>query len=138
MENHGTAAGKFFRNAVDKLAWALHLKGERIIRSEDQRQELIANRKAQEAAMEAYKNGKRYDDEIGWIQNIIASPSRIKDKVQMFRAFFRMGDREQREFDKLTDKEVAAAIANRRDDEIEQLTGNKFVSEIKIANGQSS
>ena len=113
-----TAAGKFFMKAVDKLKRALHLKGDRIISEEDQRQDLIAKSKEQEKAMEAYdenptkenlkklqelgvtpnqlkdfRNAKRLDEDISIRQMIISSPARIAEKIKLFRVFFRMGDR---------------------------------------------
>ncbi|MBR1646043.1 MAG: transglycosylase SLT domain-containing protein [Selenomonadaceae bacterium] len=113
-----TAAGKFFMKAVDKLSRALHLKADRIISEEDQRQEKIDRILKQEKAMEDFqqnptkenqkrltelgvtekqwkdfKKGKRYGDDLSIPQNVIGSPSDIADKVKLFRAFFRMGDK---------------------------------------------
>ena len=116
----------FFERAADKLAKALHLNGDKIITEEDRRK---ARLQAQEKAMadyikeptkenkyrmeksgvtkrqlEAYMNGEEYLTEIGLIQNYRSSPSRLAEKVAVFRAFFRMGDRAQDKLVKLRDQ----------------------------------
>ena len=115
MDTSTDSERSFFGKAWDKFAKALHLKGDKIVTVEEQKK---AQRQAQEKAMEAYlkeptkenrkqfeklkvtkgqleayKNGEEYDDEISLRQYTVASPSRIADKVAVFRAFYRMGER---------------------------------------------
>ena len=54
--------------------------------------------------LEAYMNGEEYLSGISLIQNYRSSPSRIADKVAVFRAFFRMGDRAMDKIVKLRDR----------------------------------
>ncbi len=115
----------WLKGLAKKLGKALHLNGDKIITEEDRRK---AHLQEQEKAMadylkepskdnkyrlnklgvtkgqlQAYMNGEEYLTGIGLRQNAIASPSRIADKVAVFRAFFRMGDRAMDKLVKLRD-----------------------------------
>ncbi|MBQ3451781.1 MAG: hypothetical protein IJG32_05925, partial [Selenomonadaceae bacterium] len=120
------AEQSFFSKTWNKFAKALHLDGDKIITEEGRRK---ARLQEQEKAMadylkeptkenkqrmkklgvtkgqlDAYMNGEEYLTGIGLIQNYRSSPSRIADKVAVFRAFFRMGDRAQDKLVKLRDQ----------------------------------